>query len=74
MPPLVLLALAGVGFYASLKVLSKLVEQAQPPGHAEAGRARSQDQSARYDAAQTRDLGELEFDAAAGVYRRKKQA
>lgn len=74
MPPLVLLALAGVGFYASLKVLSKLVAQAQPPGTGEVNPPRRQGQSARYDAAQTRDLGELEFDKAAGVYRPKKQA
>ena len=71
MPPLVFLAVVGAGCYAGYKFFSKLVEQAQTPSRSD--RVRSDAERARQAAsaatAKTRDLGELEWDEAAGVYK-----
>ena len=71
MPPLILLAVVGAGCYVGFKFFSKLVEQAQTPSRSDklrsdAERAR---QEARAATAKTRDLGELEWDEKAGVYK-----
>jgi hypothetical protein len=68
MPPLVLLAVVGAGCYAGYKFFGKLMEQAQKPSPSETERVRRE---ARAAAAGTRDLGELEWDEKAGVYRPK---
>lgn len=59
MPPLILLAIAGAGVYAGYKYLVRHSQQASPPS--------------RDDARQSgvKNLGELEWDAKAGVYRPK---
>ncbi len=71
MPPLVLLAIVGAGCYAGYKFFSKLVEQAQTPSRSD--KVRSDAERARQEAraakARTRDLGELEWDEKAGVYK-----
>jgi len=71
MPPLVLLALAGAGAFATYKVLEKLMVQARTPSPRETERIRREAEAARARraAATTRDLGPLEWDEAAGVYR-----
>ncbi len=66
MPPLVLLAIAGVGFYAGYKLFAKLIEQARTPSRAEVERIRRE---ARAATGSTRNLGELEWDEKSGVYR-----
>lgn len=59
MPPLILLALAGAGCYAGYKYVMKRAEQAARP---------SRDETAQAGA---KNLGELEWDSKAGVYRPK---
>lgn len=72
MPPLVLLAVAGAGCYAGYKLFSKLIAQAQTPNRSEADRVRREAKSAnRAATGTTRDLGELEWDEKAGVYKPK---
>jgi hypothetical protein len=71
MPPLVLLAVVGAGCYAGFKLFSKLIEQAQTPSKSETERVRRE---ARAATGSTRDLGELEWDEKAGVYRPKSGA
>jgi hypothetical protein len=66
MPPLVLLAIVGVGCYAGYKLFAKLIEQAQTPGREEVERVRRE---ARAATGSTRNLGELEWDEKTGVYR-----
>ena len=66
MPPLVLLAVVGAGCYAGFKFFSKLIERAQTPSRSDAERARRDSRAAT---AKTRDLGELEWDEKAGVYK-----
>ncbi|MFN0220070.1 MAG: hypothetical protein ACKVP4_14805 [Hyphomicrobium sp.] len=68
MPPLLLLAIAGVGAYATFKLFEKLLQQAATPSPAEAERIRREAKAARAGAP-TRNLGELEWDEATGVYR-----
>ena len=75
MPPLVLLAIAGVGCYAGYKLFAKLIEQAQtsakkPPSREEAERIRRE---ARAATGSTRNLGELEWDEKSGVYRPRSE-
>ena len=76
MPPLVLLAVVGAGCYAGYKFFSKLMVQAQTPSPSEAERVRREAHAASNRAASssTRDLGELEWDENAGVYRPKSGA
>ena len=71
MPPLILLALVGAGCYAGFKLFSKLVEQAATPSPSETERVRRE---ARAATGTTRDLGELEWDETAGVYKPKSKA
>ncbi|MEQ1653232.1 MAG: hypothetical protein ABL897_12145 [Hyphomicrobium sp.] len=71
MPPLVLLAIAGAGCYAGYKFFSKLIAQAQTQSPSETERIRRE---ARAAAGRTRDLGELEWDETAGVYKPKSGA
>jgi hypothetical protein len=70
MPPLILLALAGTGLYAGWKLFAALTEQA--------GRENTVDKEKRRRAAARtngpKDLGELEWDEKAGVYRPKSGA
>lgn len=77
MPPLVLLAIAGAGCYAGYKFFSKLIAQAQTPSPSETERIRREASAARRATATaggTRDLGELEWDETAGVYKPKSGA
>jgi hypothetical protein len=75
MPPLVLLAVVGAGCYAGFKLFSKLIEQAQTPSPSESDRIRREAQAARATtSASTRNLGELEWDEKAGVYKPKTGA
>ena len=71
MPPLILLAVVGAGVYAGFKLFSKLVEQAATPSPSETERVRRE---ARAATGTTRDLGELEWDEKAGVYKPKCKA
>ena len=66
MPPLIFLAVIGTGCYAGYKLFSKLIEQAQTPSRSETERLRRE---ARASNGTTRDLGELEWDEKAGVYK-----
>lgn len=61
MPPLFLLALVGAGCFAGYKLYSKL--------NAQADRVRNTAKDAARKTVGPRDLGELEWDAKAGVYR-----
>lgn len=61
MPPLIFLAIIGVAGFAGYKLLSTLVHQAAHPPR--------RDGDARTPAAPTRDLGKLEWDEVAGVYK-----
>ena len=70
MPPLVLLAIAGVGCYAGYKLFAKLIEQAQTPSREEVERIRRE---ARAATGSTRNLGELEWDEKTGVYRPRSE-
>jgi len=72
MPPLVLFAVVGAGCYAGYKLFTKLIEQAGTPSREDQDRARAA-RAARQAGSVTRDLGELEFDAATGVYRPKNK-
>ena len=67
MPPLVFLAIVGAGAYAGYRYFNRMVEHA----HAEMDKARKA-AAAHQGGRETRDLGELEWDATAGVYRPKK--
>ncbi len=69
MPPLVIFAVVGAGCYAGYKLFTKLIEQAGTPSREDQERARA----ARQGSSVTRDLGELELDAATGVYRPKNR-
>lgn len=73
MPPLVLLALAGAGCYAGYKFFSKLAAVAQTPSREEQERVRRARAAQKGGGTATRDLGELEFDAATGVYKPKNK-
>ena len=66
MPPLVFIAIVGAGCYAGFKLFSKLIEQAQTPSRSETERVRRE---ARAATGTTRNLGELEWDEKAGVYK-----
>lgn len=68
MPPLIFLAIAGAGAFATYKLFEKLVRQAATPSPAEVERIRREAHAARAGAA-TRNLGELELDDKTGVYR-----
>jgi hypothetical protein len=75
MPPLVLLVVVGAGCYAGFKLFSKLIEQAQTPSRSDTERIRREAATARGSAsASTRNLGELEWDETAGVYKPKTGA
>jgi hypothetical protein len=71
MPPLIFLAVVGAAGYAGFKLFSKLIEQAQTPSPSETERLRRE---ARAATGTTRDLGELEWDEKAGVYKPKTGA
>ena len=71
MPPLILLAVVGAGCYAGFKLFSKFVELAATPSRTETERVRRE---ARASTGTTRDLGELEWDEKAGVYKPKSGA
>lgn len=66
MPPLILLAVVGAAGYAGFKLFSKLIVLAQTPSRSETERVRRE---ARAATGSTRDLGELEWDEKAGVYK-----
>jgi hypothetical protein len=66
MPPLVVLAVAGVGLYAGYRLFSKLIEQAQSLSPVDIDRQRREAATRMHP---SRDLGQLEWDEAAGVYR-----
>ncbi len=61
MPPFMLLAVVGVAGVAGYRLLSALARQGQA--------VRKEEARMRRAAAPTRDLGNLEWDEAAGVYR-----
>jgi predicted negative regulator of RcsB-dependent stress response len=66
MPPLILLAVAGAGLYVGYKWVSRQAREATDAA------LRAQDalkKSARDARSSVRDLGELEWDEAAGVYK-----
>ncbi len=69
MPPLIFLAVIGTAGYAGYKLFSKFIEQAQTPSRSEAERAQRE---ARARSGTTRDLGELEWDEKAGVYKPRR--
>ncbi len=71
MPPLIFLAVVGAGCYAGYRLFSKLIAQAQTPNRSETDRIRRE---ARAAAGATRDLGELEWDETAGVYKPRRNA
>ena len=71
MPPLLFAAALGAGCYAGFKLFAKLIEQAQMPTRSEKERVRREHQ-ARAANGTTRDLGELEWDEASGVYRPRR--
>lgn len=62
MPPLVILAIVGAGCFAGYRLFNRVVDSVEAARRAEAERARAR----RGDA---RDLGALEWDAEAKVYR-----
>lgn len=77
MPPLVFLAAAGVGAFATYKLFQKLMIQARTSDRSETERIRREAEAWRARKAaqngQSRDLGPLEWDETAGVYRPKPQ-
>ncbi|WP_045835078.1 hypothetical protein [Hyphomicrobium sp. 99] len=62
MPPVMFLAIVGIAGIAGYRLLSALSRNAQSG-------ARKADQAMRRAAANVRDLGNLEWDEAAGVYK-----
>ena len=64
MPPVVFALAAAVGFYAASRLIAAMVGQA-PPDQRQAANAAATDSDG------PRDLGQLEWDAADGVYRPK---
>lgn len=66
MPPVMLLAIVGVAGLAGYRMWSKLTRNAQTG-------ARKADEAVRRAAAHVRDLGNLEWDEAAGVYKPRTQ-
>lgn len=62
MPPMIFLAVVGVAGLAGYRLLSALARQGQAA-------ARGEEARMRRAAAPVRDLGNLEWDEAAGVYR-----
>lgn len=69
MPPLIILAAAGVGLYAGFKLFSKFIEQVQTPSRKQAESSAKRGQTAKVG---TKDLGELEWDEKSGAYVPKK--
>jgi hypothetical protein len=66
MPPFVFALAAAAGFFAASRLIAAMIGQAPPdqmPAEASSGQATASDSA--------RDLGQLEWDAAAGVYRPK---
>ncbi len=77
MPPLVFAVVIGAGCYAGFRLFAKLIEQAQMPTRSERERVRREAQvrnQARASDGTTRDLGELEWDEASGVYRPRRDS
>lgn len=68
MPPLILLAIVGAGCFAGYKLFSKLIEQAKTPSAEELERNRRQARAATSQSG-PKNLGELEWDDEAGVYK-----
>jgi hypothetical protein len=62
MPPVMFLAIVGIAGLAGYRLLSALARKAQSG-------TRKADEAMRRAAAHVRDLGNLEWDEAAGVYR-----
>lgn len=62
MPPVVLLALVGAAGFAGYRIVSSLLESSKSSGRNRAKEMRGATSSAR-------DLGKLEWDEDAGVYR-----
>jgi len=62
MPPVMFLALIGAAGIAGYRIVSRLLESAKTPARDETARMRRA-------TVPTRDLGNLEWDADAGVYR-----
>lgn len=67
MPPIMFLAVVGIAGLAGYRLLSALARNAQSG-------TRKADQAMRRAAAHVRDLGNLEWDEAAGVYRPRAQS
>lgn len=67
MPPLVILAIVGAGCFAGYKLFNRMLDSAEAARRAKAERARAPRGTAR-------DLGALEWDAEAKVYRPGKGA
>lgn len=65
MPPVIFLAIVGAAGLAGYRLLSALARQGQA--------AREQEARVRRAAAPVRDLGNLEWDETAGVYRPRQQ-
>lgn len=66
MPPLVVFAVIGAGLYAGYRWYSKLIGPAQQPSPADFEQLRKEAMARMHP---SRDLGTLEWDDAAGVYR-----
>ena len=66
MPPVIFLAIVGVAGFAGYRLFSALSRNAQSG-------ARKADKAMRRAAAHVRDLGNLEWDEAAGVYKPRTQ-
>ncbi|MEQ1711306.1 MAG: hypothetical protein ABL908_07885 [Hyphomicrobium sp.] len=75
MPPFIALAIAGAGIYAGYKWLTRELQRTAPDGE----RAPSDAEMRATDAADAgsrhmpKDLGTLEWDAASGVYKPRKE-
>lgn len=64
MPQLIIFAIAGAGLFAGYKWLSK-----KAAAHAEAARQAETERRAAEAAVRSKEMGQLEWDGEAGVYR-----
>lgn len=73
MPPFIVLAIAGVGLYAGYKWLAREINRNADPAGGNAADASTGDGDATAASRSApKDLGPLEWDATAGVYRPRK--
>lgn len=78
MPPFIAFAIAGVGIYAGLKWVTRELqrasaERASGPSGAEGNAAHAHGHAGADARHMPKDLGTLEWDAATGVYRPRKE-